>query len=39
MIQSMGDMMHVDDESKQIYLADGAEEPQGFREREQNNWN
>lgn len=39
MIQSMGDLMYVDEKSKLIYLADGASEPQGFREREQNRWN
>ncbi|KAG0606633.1 hypothetical protein M758_9G156900 [Ceratodon purpureus] len=39
MVQTMGDLMYVDEKSKQIYLADGASEPQGLREREQNRWN
>lgn len=39
MIQSMGDMLYVDEKNKHIYLTDGASEPQGLREREQNRWN
>lgn len=39
MIQSMGDLLHVDEKSKRMYLADSASEPQGLREREQNRWN
>ncbi|XP_024392787.1 uncharacterized protein [Physcomitrium patens] len=39
MIQSMGNMMYVDEENKQIYLVDGAPEPRGVHELEENEWN
>jgi len=39
MVQSMADMLYVDEKNKQIYLVDTASEPKGLRERELNRWN
>lgn len=39
MIQSMADMLYVDEKNKHIYLVDTASEPKGLRERELNSWN